>query len=584
MADPALPREVRIWTIETGHAVVLKTEVGIDGARFSPKGDLVLTDSAEETTLWDTEGRPLATLPRGAMFLGDHFLCTEAMGPDFICSRAGKKVVEWEGWSWPSPDRGHVLTCTRRFMSPGEKAVRVLATDGREVAVLRGHEAEIKSADFSRTGSRIITVAADRTARVWDLKGNAIGVLRHGTDVEDAQLSPDGDRVVTRTADGAFHVWDLGDSGQVVVRVGKTAELPVAAFAGSPEKLLVHAGGEGDPGVALYDVLGGLVLKTEGSLCLPDLRAAFTREGDAWLLAGDGVRLIDLHGNVRATYGAGTKFDGALFSPSGREILGARMEGCVLWDRAGSELAVLPRGGLAPCFSPDGDLVVGAGREGPASLFRRDGTELSAIDPGEGRGVITAAFHPTRRLLLAVSARIEIFKPLESLFQETDISLWDISDPCRPVRRWSRPGFLAAEFSPSGERILTPSPDNAARLFDLAGNEATPLRGHTGFVVHACFSPSGDRIVTTSMDGTARLWDEEGRLLEVLRGHAGPVIWAGFSPSGREMLTTAQDETVRIWPVYADDLLALADRRASRELTAAERERYAELLVLEDRR
>ena len=72
------------------------------------------------------------------------------------------------------------------------------AASGKEIAVLRGHEAGLMSAAFSPNGSRIVTASYDKTARVWDAgTGKEIAVLR-GNDggVLSAAFSPDGSRIV----------------------------------------------------------------------------------------------------------------------------------------------------------------------------------------------------------------------------------------------------------------------------------------------------------------------------------------------------------------------------------------------------
>jgi hypothetical protein len=66
----------------------------------------------------------------------------------------------------------------------------------------------------------------------------------------------------------------------------------------------------------------------------------------------------------------------------------------------------------------------------------------------------------------------------------------------------------SAAFSPDGQRIVTASRDNTARIWDAAtGKGIAPLQGHTGAVNSAAFSPDGQRIVTASLDNTARIWD-----------------------------------------------------------------------------
>ncbi len=68
------------------------------------------------------------------------------------------------------------------------------AATGKELAVLRGHEDGVRSAQFSPDGERVVTASADGTARVWDAAtGEELAVLRgHEDAVNSAQFSPDG--------------------------------------------------------------------------------------------------------------------------------------------------------------------------------------------------------------------------------------------------------------------------------------------------------------------------------------------------------------------------------------------------------
>jgi WD40 repeat protein len=76
------------------------------------------------------------------------------------------------------------------------------------------------------------------------------------------------------------------------------------------------------------------------------------------------------------------------------------------------------------------------------------------------------------------------------------------------------------------------------------------LRGHTSSVVSAVFSPDGQRIVTASDDQTARVWNAtSGQLLATLQGHTKAVWTAAFSPDGQRIVTASGDETARVFRV-----------------------------------
>jgi hypothetical protein len=64
-------------------------------------------------------------------------------------------------------------------------------------------------------------------------------------------------------------------------------------------------------------------------------------------------------------------------------------------------------------------------------------------------------------------------------------------------------------FSPDGERVVTGSFDNTARVWDLSGASpsAIVLEGHRDKVTSVAFSLDGKRVVTGSFDNTARVWD-----------------------------------------------------------------------------
>jgi WD40 repeat protein len=107
----------------------------------------------------------------------------------------------------------------------------------------------------------------------------------------------------------------------------------------------------------------------------------------------------------------------------------------------------------------------------------------------------------------------------------------------------------SAIYSPDGQRILTASNDNTARIWSAAtGQMLATLKGHTDIVTSALYAPNARLIVTGSGDNTAKIWDAaNGQLLLTLNGHTNAIWSAQFSPDSQRIVTASSDNTARIW-------------------------------------
>lgn len=98
----------------------------------------------------------------------------------------------------------------------GDGSVRLFdSATGRLLDTLEGHQDLGFFVRFSESGDRLISVALDRTARVWDVHtGRQIAVLAHAGLVQDADFFHE-DYAVTADSEGVARIWSIA-SGEVV--------------------------------------------------------------------------------------------------------------------------------------------------------------------------------------------------------------------------------------------------------------------------------------------------------------------------------------------------------------------------------
>ena len=136
-------------------------------------------------------------------------------------------------------------------------------------------------------------------------------------------------------------------------------------------------------------------------------------------------------------------------------------------------------------------------------------------------------------------------------------------------------------FSPNGQRIVTASQDQTAKVWEAAtGKELLTLKGHRGWISCVAFSPDGQRIVTGSHDQTAKIWEAaSGRGLLTLRGQTPPILPLAFSRDGQRILSAGAYPGFQVWEAARPEQVVVwqaEEAAAAQHLVASEREWRAE--------
>ncbi len=344
--------------------------------------------------------------------------------------------------------------------------------------VFSGHERDVWTARYSTTGpdgSRfLLTAGRDRTARIWDLRGDADFVLSgHTAEVNTAEFNPapgkdrSGWFAATASDDKTVRLWKRAVPNSWKVLAGHTE--PVSGLEWSRDgRWLVSTGMDGRAFIwdlqdaALRGPAATLGQQT-AAVMAPDL--CETSAG-SWLVtpSADGTARV-------------WDFPSGKPSPNG-----------VLQHGAPVRRAV---------FNSTGKFVLTGGKDGRAILWdRASGRKLHEIF--HDKAVFDVAFAPGRPRFATAS-------------WDNSSQVWDASAlPPKPVLalKGHTAPVCAVRFTANGEGVVTASWDRTARLWSISEQRCLAvLRGHANVLWSVQFSPAANTFTTTSADGTARLWD-----------------------------------------------------------------------------
>jgi WD40 repeat protein len=221
-------------------------------------------------------------------------------------------------------------------------------------------------------------------------------------------------------------------------------------------------------------------------------------------------------------------------------------------------------------MSPDGEVLV-TDFHGGISVFDATGERrLSLTEPG-GFGVETGVFSSDGRLF-ATGGRGR--SPTE-----TNVTIWD-GQTGRIVRKIATDSpETALAFDPTGASLAAGRGDGFVNVYDVdSGKRLLRFPASEGPVDGVAYSPNGETIATGGDDGTVRLFDAgKGTQLLQLSGHRYLVTGIGFSRDGTRLVSASPDGVVRVWALDLDDLIRLAKRELTRELSDDECRQYLHL-------
>lgn len=172
----------RVWDLSGSTIKTLQHQAIVNSATFSPDGKTILTASSDMVRLWEIEGKEI--------------------------DNKGKEIdnISGQGVFWNasfSPDGKYILTAS----DDNTSQLWVVEENIRRIELFRG----VNSATFSPDGQYIASIASsnsDNTVRIWNLQGKEIAILEgHQGKVWSTNFSPNGLNILTSSDDYTARVW-----------------------------------------------------------------------------------------------------------------------------------------------------------------------------------------------------------------------------------------------------------------------------------------------------------------------------------------------------------------------------------------
>jgi WD40 repeat protein len=456
---------------------------------------------------------------------------------------------------------------------------------------------DVRFVEFSPDSSRLLTVATDRFARVWDVgRGELAFRVDHGSQVQAARFSHDGKLIATAGVNEFLRLWNAANGSALFSLTPTVGRINNLVF--SPDDTHIATGSRNDTSARVWS----LELKTVVAVVTTHLSGvesvAFRPDGRMLVTTGrDGNAFITrtTSGFVHAALrGHGRAVNSAAFSPDGATLVTGSDDGTArVWDAEVDPIGPLPlakerkvgKHALtvnAVAISDDGRFYLSAGDDRTARLWgprgevarlEHAGAVTAASFSANSRRVITGSDDGTARIWSVDGnpiATLERRVPITAVELSRDGRLAVVADRGGSAWLWRfgsgtkielkhGAAIADARFSRDERFVVTAGADRTAVVWRVAtGKRVAVLSGHTAAVVAATFSPDGKAVATASADQTARIWDARtGSSMLTLAGHEDELTSVAFSRDGRWLATASKDTDARIWDVRSGTPVAV---------------------------
>lgn len=532
-AEPA----IRVFDLALGREIQTLPDHAVPVKSLTFLGDnrTLLTAAADKTArLLDVGVLSMFDAhPGGAVSVQYH-----SSGNQLLTAGKDKTVKLWDLTknamlkAFPMPDDIKQATFSKDFTLLGAavgKTVKVWnPADGKDVVNL-AHPVLVRALSFNGDKTRIVTGAADKQTRLWDVAtGKELQFFPQEDAVEAVFVDPKGAVVIS--AAGKTPRVDAPANLKVV----DADKGPVFAVAVTSNSTHILTGGA-DKNAKLWNITTGALEKSFPS--------------------GADVKAVAVNKAVQLVATGGTDQVIRVFTfADGKEI------GSV---KAGAPVTALT-------FTPNNAVLAAAGADKSLQTWN---TPFTPGAPMLAKDFLT----PVQAWQAAAEIKEIVFAADNATIYtaglDKAVQVWKLASPA-PVANFAHPNIVdCVAFQPvKGSNLLVSGGhDGKVRLFDYVKKAQTKevtvsTSKDATMVYQVVFTPDGKQFVTANNDRTLKLFDSAGTVVrefkahkekEFLKGHTDPVFSAAISPDAALLASgsTGFEGVIKIWDMKDGNVL-----------------------------
>ena len=416
--------------------------------------------------VWSPDGKRLASsAEQMSMDTGEAKIWDAATGRELFALGGrmayGIRVVAW------SPEGGRVATGGGRMAGfrndlPGELRIWS-ATDGREIANLRGHMGYVSSIAWTGDGRRLASTSGEfgppGQVKIWDAAtGKELFNLKgHMGQVHTVSWSPGDRHLASACSDGTIKIWDSETGKELRTMRGHLKAVDQTAWSKDGLRL---ASTSVDSSVKIWDVTAGKELQS-------------IDVGYAFSVAWRGQNQIELG------FGEGKIKTWDLATQMVIETIEARTKGG------------------RPTLSPDRNRLALVGDDSTIKLVDIHAVEEATILNGGNSAIGSVSWTGDGKRLATTGS---------------DIKIWEVATR-KQVQTLPWPqgwSVMRAVWSPDGQRVASSSLkkfSGTIKVWDTRKPEELFMwNAHIGPAFGVAWSPDGQQLVAGGADGTIKIW------------------------------------------------------------------------------